>query len=119
MHKYERSRRNPQAVDIERPCHVGALMLEHYVHPTIDGKSELRGLVNTKKGMTLRKNGAISYTRISELVKGKLSSLGCDNKQFSLHSFTAGGATAAVNAQVKDRLLGMADGNWKPLKLAT
>ena len=30
--------------------------------------------------------------------------MGYDSKQFELHNFRAGAATAAVNAQVKDRL---------------
>ena len=99
-------------------------MLEQYAHlAAIDTKSDLRlfrGLVHTKKGMSLRKSGGISYTRISELVKDKLSSLGYDmySKQLGLHSFRAGGAMAAANAQVKDRLFtvrGMTNGNQKLL----
>ena len=39
-----------------------------------------------------------------ELLREKLTVLGYDNNLFGLHSFRAGGATAAANAGVSDRL---------------
>lgn len=91
-------------------------MLELYIRlASIDVKSSqklFRGLVHTKKGTTLRKNGSISYTRLKELVKEKLSLLGYDNRLYGLHSFRAGGATAAANASVKDRLF-KRHGRWR------
>ena len=91
-------------------------MLEQYVCiAAIDQKSELRlfrGLVHTRNGTKLRKCGTISYTRVKEIVKDKLSSLGFDSRQFGLHSFRAGGATAAANAHVGDRLF-KRHGRWR------
>ena len=52
-----------------------------------------------------------------ELVIGKLKELGYDSAAFGLHSYRAGGATAAAAAQVPDHLLrGMDDGGRKMLK---
>ena len=47
-----------------------------------------------------------------ELLLGKLSQLGFDVKQFGLHSLRAGGATAAANAGVADRLF-KRHGRWR------
>ena len=63
-----------------------------------------RGIVCTKLGEQLRKKGGISYTRVRELVLQKLTALGLDPKQFGLHSLRSGGASAAANAGVPDRL---------------
>ena len=47
---------------------------------------------------------SLSYTRLRELFLSKLSELGFDPKQFGLHSLRSGGASAAANAGVPDRL---------------
>ena len=60
-----------------------------------------RGIVHTKSGEQLRKKG--SY-RVRELVLQKLAALGLDPKRFGLHSLRSGGASAAANAGVPDRL---------------
>ena len=52
----------------------------------------------TKNGEKLRKSGHISHTRVRELMLQRLSKLGYDATQFSMHRFRAGGATAAANA---------------------
>ena len=52
----------------------------------------------------LRATGSLSYTRMRELFLGKLGELGLDASKFGLHSLRAGGATAAANAGVADRL---------------
>lgn len=77
-------------------------MLERYMAA---GKVELgsdkrlfRAICVTKRGESLRASGSLSYTRMREIVMGKLCSLGYDTKKFGLHSFRAGGATAAANA---------------------
>ena len=57
-----------------------------------------------KQGEKLRLSGGISYTRARELNLSKITDLGYDAGQFGLHSFRAGGATAAANAVVPDRL---------------
>ena len=71
-----------------------------------------RGIVNTKTGERLRKSGGISYSRVRELMLQRLSRLGFDPTAFGMHSFRAGGATAAANAGVPDRLF-KRHGRWK------
>ena len=71
-----------------------------------DSKLRLfRGIVHAKGGDRLRSSGSLSYTRIRrELLLEKITQLGFDPKLFGLHSLRAGGATAAANAGVADRL---------------
>ena len=45
-------------------------------------------------------------------MKKKLSSIGLDATKFGMHSFRAGGATAAANAGVPDRLF-KRHGRWR------
>ena len=72
-----------------------------------------RGIVHSKAGERLRASGSLSYTRARELFFwGKISSLGFDPKQFGLHSLRAGGASAAANAGVPDRLF-KRHGRWR------
>ena len=71
-----------------------------------------RGLVKTKQGYRLRKSGSLSYTRVRELVLDKLESIGLDKRKFGVHSLRAGGAKAAANAGVPDRLF-KRHGRWK------
>ena len=69
-----------------------------------------RGISKTKHGEKLRATGGISYTRLHELLLNKLEELGWNKSHFSPHS--AGGATAAANAKVKDHLF-KRHGCWK------
>ena len=71
-----------------------------------------RAIVHTKTGERLRRSGHLSYTRVRELMKEKLSSIGLDAAKFGMHSFRAGGATAAANAGVPDRLF-KRHGRWR------
>ena len=71
-----------------------------------------RGIMHTKAGECLRKGGSLSYSRLRELLLEKISSLGMDPKLFGMHSLRAGGATAAANAGVPDRLF-KRHGRWK------
>ena len=65
----------------------------------------LHGIVHTEKGQRLCQSGSLSYTRrMRELFLSKLPALGFDAKQFGLHSLRAGGASAAANASIPDRL---------------
>ena len=70
-----------------------------------------RAIVHTKKGEKLRSSGTLSYTRMREVFLAKLKSLGFDANQFGLHSLRAGGATAAANAGIPDRLF-KRHGRW-------
>ena len=71
-----------------------------------------RGIVSTRKGECLRRGGGLSYTRMRELLLAKIEQLGMDPKQFGMHSLRAGGATAAANAGVPDRLF-KRHGRWR------
>lgn len=76
-----------------------------------------RAITNTKKGSTLRKSDKyISYTRVRENVLEGLKNIGLDAELFGLHSLRAGGATAAANLGVKDRLF-KKHGRWKSEKV--
>ena len=90
-------------------------MLEQYItRAEIDLSSELhlfRGISHTKKGEKLRVT-PISYTRLREIVKTKLEEIGVDGGKYGLHSFRAGGAMAAANNGIPDRLFKQ-HGRWK------
>lgn len=81
----------------------------------ISGSPELfffRGIVRTKNGIKLRSNGGLSYSRMRELLLEKLSEIGLDTKKYGLHSLRAGGASAAANAGIPDRLF-KRHGRWR------
>ena len=71
-----------------------------------------RGIVVTKSGEHLHSQGSLSYTHLRELFLSKLTQLGFDPKQFGLHSLRSGGASAAANAGVPDRLF-KRHGGWR------
>jgi len=60
---------------------------------------------------SLRSTG-MSYTRTREIVLQALAELGYPKHLFGLHSLRAGGASAAANAGVSDRLF-KRHGRWK------
>ena len=49
-------------------------------------------------------NKPISYTTIKDVLKDELQAIGLDPKRYGTHSLRAGGATAAANQEVPDRL---------------
>jgi len=55
--------------------------------------------------------GGMSYTRVRKLIQIKLQQLGYSPNLFGTHSLRSGGATAAVNASVPDRLFKQ-HGRW-------
>ena len=83
-------------------------MAECYLKPAnIGGSLDLnlfRDIIHTKNGVKLRAQGRLSYTQMRELLLEKLAHLGLDPKCYGLHSLRSGGATAAANAGVPDRL---------------
>ena len=91
-------------------------MLERYMCMAdmsgTQNRSLFRAIVNTKNGQKLRESGAISYTRVRELILEKLSAIGLDPKRFGLHSLRSGGASAAANAGVPDRMF-KRHGRWR------
>ena len=54
----------------------------------------------------------MSYTRTREIVLEAFACLGYEKRKFGLHSLRSGGATAAANAGIKDRLF-RRHGRWK------
>ena len=68
-------------------------------------------IVHTREGDKLRKDDGLSYSRLRELL-AKIEQLGMDAKLFGMHSLRAGGATAAADAGVSNRLF-KRHGCWK------
>ena len=91
-------------------------MLERYMSRTESNPtSELflfRGIMKTKEGERLRPSGSLSYSTIRDLLRKKLVDLGHSPVGFGLHSFCAGGASAAAKAGIPDRLFKQ-HGRWK------
>lgn len=91
-------------------------MMERYVRlAELDlqsTKSVFRGIVKSKNGEKLRSSGGISYTRMREVILQRFQQLGYDTSNLGLHSFRAGGATAAANSDVPDRLF-KRHGRWR------
>ena len=71
-----------------------------------------RGIVHTKKGSKLRDKGGLSYTTVRESVLERLEAIGLDKRLYGLHSLRAGGASAAANAGVPDRMF-KRHGRWR------
>ena len=71
-----------------------------------------RGIVRTKNGVKLRSQGGLSYSRMRGLLLEKLAQVGLDPKKYGLHSLRAGGASAAANTGVPDRLF-KHHGHWR------
>ena len=59
----------------------------------------------------LRGSSPLAYKRARELLLDDLGSIGFDKSKFGLHSLRAGGATAAANAGINDRLF-KKHGRW-------
>jgi integrase len=95
-------------------CPVG--MLERYLDMAgvscADDRLLFRGLTKTKNGYKLRESGGLSYSRIRELVLEQLLAIGLDKRLFGLHSLRSGGASAAAQAGVPDRLF-KRHGRWR------
>ena len=82
---------------------------------SIDQHSDLflfRAIIKSRHGEKLRSAGRITYSTLRELFSKKLIELGYPPDRYGLHSLRAGGATAAANAGVQDRLF-KRHGQWK------
>ena len=91
-------------------------MLESYLSETgtllSDQRWLFRPICKANKSEKLRESGCISYSCLRDLFKKKLKDLGYNPDEFGLHSLRAGGATAAANSGVPDRLF-KRHGRWK------
>ena len=83
-------------------------MLETYLARTgtqlSDHRFLFRPICKTARPEMLRGSGNISYTCLGESFRKKLKELGYNPDNFGLHSLRAGGATAAANNGIPDRL---------------
>ena len=69
------------------------------------GDDYLFGNIQTKSGpQSIRPGSKLSYTRCREVLLKKIADVGLDPKSFSWHSFRSGGASAAANGGISDRL---------------
>ena len=76
-----------------------------------------RGIITTKSYSKLRScDKHISYTCVRENVIEGLKNIGAQTKSFAVHSLRVGGATAAANVGVSDRLF-KKHGRWKSEKV--
>ena len=100
---------------IARTSTCSVAMLETYLARTdthlSDHRFLFRSICKTAKLEQLRETGSITYTCLRDSFK-KLRSLGYNPDNFSLHSLQAGGATAAANNGVPNRLF-KHHGRWK------
>ena len=69
-------------------------------------------LFKTKKGYSVSKTLGIGYTRAREIFLQKLKSCNLEVKKYGLHSLRSGGATAASENDVSDKLISK-HGRWK------
>jgi integrase len=58
---------------------------------------------------------ALIYTRFRDIVKNKATQLGLDAKRFATHSMRAGGASAAANSSINERLF-QRHGRWSSVE---
>ena len=80
-------------------------------------KCIFRGIITTKSHSKLRNcDKHVSYTCVRENVIEGLKNIGAETKLFGLHSLRVGGATAAANLGVNDRLF-KKHGRWKSEKV--
>ena len=91
-------------------------MLECYMRrtqtPWDDQRFLFRPICRSKGKEVLKATGCISYSCLRDLFKKKLEALGMDPRVYGLHSLRAGGATAAANLGVADRLF-KRHGRWR------
>ena len=82
--------------------------LESYLHRVEmtlrDERFLFRTILKMKNGKRLQDLGKISYSCLCSLFLKKIAALGFPAQEFDLHNIRSGGATAATNAQVPDRI---------------
>ena len=76
-----------------------------------------RQICHSKQGFKLKNlDKPISYTTVRDIVLTNLKTIGLDKTQFGLHSLRSGGATAAANFGINDRLF-QKHGRWRSEKV--
>ena len=96
------------------------LTKRYYVLAGIDKQCDkyiFRGIENAKNSQKLRKiDKPLSYTTVRGHVLDLLANIGLDPMKFGLHNLQSGGASAAANLSVNDRLF-KNHGRWKSDKV--
>ncbi len=93
-------------------------MIELYLHlvssDSLDKSSFIfRNFSKTKKGYVFRSlNVPMSYSRVREIILQAIEPVTGDVSRYCLHSLRAGGASAAANSGIEDRLF-KCHGRWK------
>ena len=72
-------------------------------------------IFKTKSRHKISKTKGISYSRIREIFKGYISEITTTPENFGLHSLRSGGASAAANNGISDRLISK-HGRWSSEK---
>ena len=72
-------------------------------------------IFETRSSQKISKTKSISYPRIRETFKDFISEISTTPKKFALHSFGSGGASAAANNGILNRLV-FKQGRWSPEK---
>ena len=101
----------------DRICRIHEIFRDSEFTKLTDENSEefiFRAITVTKQNPngTLRKGNSLSYTRTREILLSELEAIGLDKTKFGLHSLRSGGATAAANGGIVDRLF-KRHGRWK------
>ena len=94
-------------------------LLEQYInticpeHAICSSNQYLFRRVFTTKGVArlADENNSVSYNVVRQIIKQKATQIGLNNKAFGTHSMRAGGASAAANSSVGDRIL-QKHGRW-------
>ena len=77
------------------------------------GDDYLFGNIQTKSGSQfIRPGSKLSYTRCREVLLKKIADAGLNPKSYSWHSFRSGGASAAANGGISDRMF-KRHGRWR------
>ena len=80
-------------------------------------KFVFRQICHSKQGFKLKDlDKPISYTTVRDILLTNLKNIGLDKTQFGLHSLRSGGATAAANFGINDRLF-QKHGRWRSEKV--
>ena len=72
-------------------------------------------IFKTKSGHKISKTKGITYSRIREIFKGYISEITTTPKNFGLYILRSGGASAAANNDISDRLISK-QGRWSSEK---
>ena len=96
-------------------------LLKRYIEDAKVKESEdkfiFKRICHSKQGFKLKDlDKPISYTTVRDILLTNLKNIGLDKTQFGLRSLRSGGATAAANFGINDRLF-QKHGRWRSEKV--